>query len=278
MQTDFPFYFVQLPPKRYEGLATTALPEMWDAQLGTFLSTKNTGMAVTTDIGDVKQAKNKKEIGRRLALWALGNQYLPKKSAEADKKKPAPPASEKKTPTPDSKENSDAGKLPIATSFYVRQRGAIATQEGEPQSENAQDQEGEKSSRRKQEPEAKSPKPSKDAAKTVKLVFSGPIYKSHKLDGKQFVITFDHAVGLQSVGNEPPSCFLICGADKKFVPAIAKIEGETIVVYNPNIAEPVAVRFVWEDTATPNLFNSEGLPASPFRTDDFDLISKGIEY
>ncbi len=74
-QGNFPFYFVQLAPYKYGG-SETALPEMWEAQTAA-LTIPNTGMAVTVDIGNVSDIHptNKQEVGRRLALWALANNY-----------------------------------------------------------------------------------------------------------------------------------------------------------------------------------------------------------
>ena len=63
--------------------------------------------------------------------------------------------------------------------------------------------------------------------------------------------------------------FVIAGADKKFVWARAKVEGNTIVVWNEDVIHPVAVRYAWADNPEgANLYNREGLPASPFRTDE----------
>jgi sialate O-acetylesterase len=75
-QGDFPFYYVQLAPYTYGGKPATALPEIWEAQVAT-LSVPNTGMAVTVDIGNPKDIhpRNKQEVGRRLALWALAKTY-----------------------------------------------------------------------------------------------------------------------------------------------------------------------------------------------------------
>jgi sialate O-acetylesterase len=99
------------------------------------------------------------------------------------------------------------------------------------------------------------------------LVASGPIYKGHAIDGNKVVITFDHASGLKAAG-EQVKWLKICGADKTFVDAEGTIVGDTLVVSSPAVAEPVAVRYAFEDIAEGNLFNAEGLPASPFRTDN----------
>ena len=63
--------------------------------------------------------------------------------------------------------------------------------------------------------------------------------------------------------------FAIAGADKKFVWAKAKIEGDKVIVWNDDVANPMYVRYAWADNpVNPNLYNKEGLPASPFRTDE----------
>jgi sialate O-acetylesterase len=107
---------------------------------------------------------------------------------------------------------------------------------------------------------------------------SGPIYRSSQVDGSLIRIEFDSASGLKTKDDEAPTHFSICGSDGKFVSAVAKIEGETVIVKAPEVSEPVAVRFAWTDTAEPNLVNGAGLPASPFRTDDFKLLSNDRDY
>jgi sialate O-acetylesterase len=67
--------------------------------------------------------------------------------------------------------------------------------------------------------------------------------------------------------------FSICGEDRKFVWAPAEIVGDKVVVSSPQVAKPVAVRYGWADFPVVNLWNREGLPASPFRTDDFPMIT-----
>lgn len=101
------------------------------------------------------------------------------------------------------------------------------------------------------------------------LVYSGPLYKSIKVDGNQVVVTFDHAAGLKSSDDKDLSWWTIAGADKKFVKATAKVQGDTVVVTGEGVANPVAVRFGWHQLATPNLVNGAGLPASPFRSDNW---------
>ncbi|MCE9605669.1 MAG: sialate O-acetylesterase [Planctomycetia bacterium] len=185
---DLAFYFVQLAPYNYGKNNETNLAGIWEAQTAT-LAVPHTGMAVTTDIGNVADIhpKNKQEVGRRLALWALAQDY---------------------------------GK--------------------------------------------------KD------LVYSGPLYDSHTIDIDQVKIKFKHTgTGLKSLDGKSLTWFTIAGADKKFVPATAKIEGDSVLVSSSKVFTPVAVRFGFNQLAEPNLGNKEGLPASPFRTDTWDIEPKG---
>lgn len=185
-QGDFPFLFVQLAPFRYQGQDPRSLAELWEAQLKT-LSVINTGMAVTTDIGNVKDIhpKNKQEVGRRLALWA---------------------------------------------------RAAVYGQD---------------------------------------VVYSGPLYKSMQVEDNKVRLSFKHAEGGLVAKDGELTHFQIAGDDGEFVPAKATIEGETIVVSSDQVEKPAAVRFAWDDVAEPNLFNAAGLPASPFRTDTFPMVTAG---
>lgn len=180
-QGDFPFYFVQLAPFNYGGRNASPffLPQIWEAQTAT-LSVSHTGMAVTTDIGNLKDIhpRNKQEVGRRLALWALAKTY--------------------------GREN---------------------------------------------------------------LTYSGPLYKSMLVEGNTIRLSFDFvAGGLMARDEKPLTWFEIAGEDKQFVEAKATIDGDTIVVSSDAVANPIAVRFGWHQSAEPNLVNKEGLPASPFRT------------
>ena len=103
-----------------------------------------------------------------------------------------------------------------------------------------------------------------------KLVFSGPIYNHMKADKKQIQLFFDYAEsGLVQKG-ETLKEFEIAGEDKVFYPAEAKIKGKTVVVSSSKVKNPVAVRFAWKAVPDPNLFNAENLPASPFRTDNWE--------
>jgi sialate O-acetylesterase len=186
-QGDFPFLFVQLAnfmavnPEPVE----SAWAELREAQLMT-LALPKTGMAVIIDIGEANDIhpKNKQDVGKRLALWALAGSY---------------------------------GK---------------------------------------------------------KLVYCGPVYKSMRVEGNKIVLHFDHVGGgLVAGGGELLKGFAIAGADRKFAWADAKIDGDAVVVSCDKVTKPVAVRYAWADNPVCNLYNKEGLPASPFRTDGWPGIT-----
>jgi hypothetical protein len=89
-----------------------------------------------------------------------------------------------------------------------------------------------------------------------------------KLQGDKISVSFEYAKhGLKTPNNEPLVGFTIAGEDMNFVDANAKIDGNTIVVWSDKIKNPKAVRYGWADWIKCNLYNSEDLPASPFRTD-----------
>ncbi len=175
-KNDFPFYFVQIAPHRSQN------PEIREAQLMTLQNTPNTGMAVTTDIGDSTNIHptNKQEVGRRLSFWALSNDY----------------------------------------GFHD-------------------------------------------------LVFSGPVYENVVFDGRKAIISFKHTGGGLVVKGDSLTHFTMAGADAVFHPANAHIEGDKIVVTCNEVDRPESVRFAWNYFPVHNLYNKEGLPASPFRTDDW---------
>jgi len=180
---DFPFYLVQIAPCTGQygaGYPHGSLPGVWEAQAAA-LKIPKTGLAVTTDLvhnlGDI-HPRNKKDVGERLALWALAKTY------------------------------------------------------------------------------------GKD------IVYSGPLYKSMQVEGNKIRISFAHTgSGLKSRDGNPLNEFQIAGADGRFVPAAATIDGETVVCESAQVAAPKQVRFGWHKTAVPNLVNNEGLPPSPFRTE-----------
>ena len=186
-QGDFSFLFVQLA--NFMAVDPEPVDSEWaelrEAQLMT-LALPNTGMAVIIDIGEAKDIhpKNKQDVGKRLALWALAKTY------------------------------------------------------------------------------------GKD------LVYSGPIYKSMKTEGNKIRLDFEHVGGgLIAGGGEPLKGFAVAGADRKFVWADAKIDGNTVVINSDEVSEPVAVRYGWANNPVCNLYNKEGLPATPFRTDDWQGIT-----
>lgn len=99
------------------------------------------------------------------------------------------------------------------------------------------------------------------------LVYSGPLYKSMKVEGSKVLLTFDHSEGLKSRDGKDLSWFTIAGEDGNFVEAKATIDNDTVVVWSDAVSSPKAVRLGWHQLAEPNLVNGAGLPASPFRTD-----------
>ena len=101
------------------------------------------------------------------------------------------------------------------------------------------------------------------------LVHSGPLYRSMAVEGSAIRVRFDHAGSGLDLRENPRGHLLIAGSDKRFVVATAVVDGDSVVVSSRRVPEPVAVRYAWEAAAEPNLFNREGLPASPFRTDDW---------
>jgi sialate O-acetylesterase len=103
------------------------------------------------------------------------------------------------------------------------------------------------------------------------IAYKSPTYKSMKIEKDKIRIYFDNAdKGLMSKGNSLTEFFIAAG-DQNFVPAKAKIENNTVVVWNENIKSPVAVRFAFRNAPAPNLFSKEGLPVDPFRTDNWPV-------
>ena len=108
------------------------------------------------------------------------------------------------------------------------------------------------------------------------IEYSGPEYKEMKVEGDKVVVSFTHVGRGLKVDGETLTGFTVCGEDKVFHPATAKIAGDTIVLSCEKVTKPIAVRFGWVNFAKPtlNFFNRNGLPAVPFRTDDFPLTTK----
>ena len=133
------------------------------------------------------------------------------------------------------------------------------------------------------------------------IAYSGPVYQSVKIEKGKARLSFTKLQGglvarpvpetyvksslrndtAPVVRNSPQSeleGFAICGADKQWVWADAKIEGPNVVVWSDKVAEPVAVRYGWATNPTCNLYNKAGFPASPFRTDDFPATTLNVKY
>ena len=109
-----------------------------------------------------------------------------------------------------------------------------------------------------------------------KIPYSGPMYDTYQIEGNKIRIYFKHTDGgLKTKNNEIPKGFTIAGVDHKFHWADAVIDGNSIVVSSPEVAFPIAVRYAWADNPICNLYNGADLPASPFRTDDWQGITYG---
>jgi sialate O-acetylesterase len=102
-----------------------------------------------------------------------------------------------------------------------------------------------------------------------KITYMGPIYDKMKVEGNTIRIYFTYTGAGLKTKNEKLTGFAIAGEDKKFVWAEAKIDGNTIIVSSPEIANPFAVRYAWSKNPPVSLYNNENLPASPFRTDSW---------
>lgn len=196
-QGDFPFLWVQLPnflAKQPETEPTAnadrngrSFPAVRESMLKALKIVPNSGMAVTIDIGEADDIhpKNKQDVGKRLAAWALVKTY--NKSGAA----------------------------------------------------------------------------------------SGPLPLRHKIAGREIVIEFEHADGgLKTSDGSAVKGFAIGGRDRQWRVADARIVGNTIVLSHPDVDEPIAARHAWANNPNCNLINSEGLPASPFRTDEKSLAGR----
>lgn len=105
------------------------------------------------------------------------------------------------------------------------------------------------------------------------ISYSGPLYRKKSIIKNQIELSFDYAEsGLEFHGDKLEG-FSICGADGKFVPADARIQKDKIIVSSKSVTDPKEVRYGWSNYTLANLFNGDGFPASPFRTDSFPLIT-----
>ena len=105
--------------------------------------------------------------------------------------------------------------------------------------------------------------------------YSGPTYTGHEVEGGSVRLHFSHADGLHFTAADVHSAFSVAGPDHRFHWAEARIEGTDIVVSSPDVPLPVAVRYGWADNPTACLTNGSGLPAHPFRTDDWPGLTFG---
>lgn len=99
------------------------------------------------------------------------------------------------------------------------------------------------------------------------VVFKGPSLASHEERGAEMVVRFSDAEGLKTTDGAPPPAFQIAGEDRAWHPAVARIEGTTVILKADGVAKPVAARYAWENDPKCTLVNAAGLPAAPFRTD-----------
>src|SRR6218665_482372 len=111
--------------------------------------------------------------------------------------------------------------------------------------------------------------------------FNGPVYESSKVEGNKLIVTFSNA-GKGLVVKDKygyAKGFEIAGADKRFYYATAVIDGNRVILSNPDVAQPVAVRFgCADDAADDNLYNADGFPAGPFRSDNWKGITESAKY
>ncbi len=100
-----------------------------------------------------------------------------------------------------------------------------------------------------------------------KIEYTGPTFGSLKIEGNTARVNFTHAAGLKTSDGTAPRTFALKGEDGKWVAATARIEGNSVILSSDAVTTPKAVRYAWANNPDVNLFNSDGLPANPFRTD-----------
>jgi sialate O-acetylesterase len=99
--------------------------------------------------------------------------------------------------------------------------------------------------------------------------YSGPVFASVRFGGASARVKFSFTENGLTAGGKPLQAFELAGSDRRFHPASARIEGDTVVLTAPGVTAPVAVRYAWKNAPEANLFNGAGLPAAPFRTDSW---------
>ena len=104
------------------------------------------------------------------------------------------------------------------------------------------------------------------------IAWSGPLFTAFEKKGCNLIIRFAHTDGGLVAKTMELRGFMIAGEDREWRPATARIDGDKVIVTNPDITDPVAVRYAWENNPTCTLYNAAGLPASPFRTDDWPSL------
>jgi len=102
-----------------------------------------------------------------------------------------------------------------------------------------------------------------------KITARGPTFQAHKIDGPKVTITFDHADGLTTHDGNAPTGFWLADADQQWHPARAVIQGNVVELQAGDVPNPVACRYAFSNMPKVNLINSTGLPAAPFRTDNW---------
>jgi sialate O-acetylesterase len=99
--------------------------------------------------------------------------------------------------------------------------------------------------------------------------YSGPVFSRASVEGNAIRVHFDFADNGLTAGGKPLQSFTIAGANRKFHPASASISGSTVLVRSAEVPAPLAVRYAWQNAPEANLFNGAGLPATPFRSDNW---------
>ncbi|MDH3650962.1 MAG: sialate O-acetylesterase, partial [Saprospiraceae bacterium] len=109
------------------------------------------------------------------------------------------------------------------------------------------------------------------------ILFQSPTYQSMEVQGNKVILTFEHVgSGLYAFDTESPMGFTVAGSDEKFLWAKAKIiNANQVEVWNDRIRNPAAVRYAWTNNPICNMYNRDGLPMTPFRTDNWPRVTAG---
>jgi sialate O-acetylesterase len=111
------------------------------------------------------------------------------------------------------------------------------------------------------------------------LVASGPVYKSVQFEGNQAIVTFDNiGSGLTVKDGGELKGFALAGSERKFFWAKGEIQGERVILTSKDVNQPIAIRYAWANNPIGNLYNKEGLPAFPFRSDNWILVLKAPDF